>query len=207
MLRRRITMSFARTLTLTCITTLTLLTNVYATTPPDAVIDEFAMQDADIERLNDHPGSPDGDRATFFTDESYITLSFSTPTRQPSQGLNQQAFLVRVKNSTIPPNPSSSPSLTAELWEDGELVEVLDTIVPGPTASDSLMGEVLVYTWSASSLSSVDGSEVELKLIQDQPAGLLVILLDSISWEEAGAVVIEYGGEDGTRVCQDRLCY
>lgn len=148
------------------------------TIAPTAIEEDDSMLDAVLGDINEHPSTPDGDKTTFFTDGSFIRLSFPTPSSAPASGAGMQAFLLWVNTSSTPTNPADYPSLVCELWESGSFVASLGEKTPTSTT-----GQLLIFPWTSADLSSSDGSGVEVKIIQNQPAGFRVVLMDAISWE------------------------
>lgn len=129
---------------------------------PDSLLVQTGLTGA-VTAIDEDPDSPDGSWLTTSNNTTTVCrVSFPTPTGEPTVGAGLQEFRALVRKT----NHSTDPTATIEVYENGSLVT---TLVSSQTIS-STTGVVLSGTWNASSLSTSNGSQVELR-VSGTPGG------------------------------------
>jgi hypothetical protein len=161
--------------------------NYYQRLAPTALLASTNTSGA-VTDVDESPRSPDGLWITPTTlgTEWQARFSFGTPAATPRVGSNRQTFVVWAKrvNGDV---TFEWPLLTAHLYESGVFKADL-----GCRVVSSATGQILVFRWDASLLSTASGADVEvlLKASGRSPASgtsSVGIHLGALAWDSEKA--------------------
>lgn len=125
---------------------------------PDTIAAQSGYTDCTIAEIDEDPDSPDAswcDVADANNIATTVRVTFPTPTGPPTDGAGLQSFRVQWRKTS----QSTNPSCAADLYENAVLVTAN---VIASTEVSSTTGTVVSGTWDSSSLSTNNGSQVEV---------------------------------------------
>ncbi len=148
------------------------------TLSPDALLDQTGLTGS-LTDIQDDPDSPDANWLTTSNNTSTVArVSFPTPSGDLTVGAGLQEFRVLVRKT----NHSTNPTCTVDLYENGSLV----TNLVSSTTISTTSGIVLSGTWNASSLSNINGSLVECRVVgtpgSGNPSNRASVEVGAIEW-------------------------
>jgi hypothetical protein len=108
-------------------------------------------------------------------EDTWILVSFATPTTNPTPGTDLQGFRVLVRKTD-----TANPTVDIALYEDGAFVA---TLVSG-TSVTSDTGQVVTATWDAALLSDPTGADVEC-YVYGHSNGVSQVEIGAIAWDVA----------------------
>ena len=124
---------------------------------PDALLEQTSLTGT-VGNIQDDPDSPDANWlvASANNVNTAARVSFPTPTNPPTVGADLQEFRAQVRKFN---SNSGNPTAQIQLYENGAL------IASGSSVSvTSTSGQVISFTWNASSLGTSNGSLVECRI-------------------------------------------
>lgn len=107
--------------------------------------------------------------------DTWLLVSFDTPTTSPTVGTDLQAFRVLVRKTD-----TANPTVDVALYEDGAFVA---TLVSG-TSVTSDTGQTVTATWDAALLSDPTGADVEC-YVYGHSNGVSQVEIGAIAWDVA----------------------
>ena len=130
-------------------------------------------------------------------EDTWILVSFATPTTNPTPGTDLQAFRVLVRKTD-----TANPTVDIALYEAGSFVA---TLVSG-TSVTSDTGQTVTANWDAALLSDSTGADVEC-YVYGHSTGVSQVEIGAIAWDVAqgftgsgaGVLGIVVGSGTGTR--------
>lgn len=130
---------------------------------PDAIVASSELAGA-VTAIDDDPDSPDASWLTASSNNvaTMVSVSFPTPTGNPTVGAGLQEFRAQVRKF----NGTGTPQARIELWQNGVLIRAGTN-----TGVTSTTGVVLSFTWNANEIAVADGSQVECRVIGTQSGG------------------------------------
>lgn len=108
-------------------------------------------------------------------EDTWILVSFATPTSAPTPGTDLQAFRVLVRKTD-----TANPTIDIALYEDGAFVATLVSA----TSVTSDTGQVVTATWDAALLSDPTGADVEC-YVYGHSNGASQVEIGAIAWDVA----------------------
>lgn len=140
---------------------------VITSTGISSTVSDYTSQDGTW-ALNDDTGNFDA------------RYGFETPTGNPT---STQTFRVYIRKDATGGN---DPDVRLSLWEGG--IEITDQLGGSDDVITSLTGVYVTRTWAASSLSTANGSAVEIRVRQmtggtGKPADRRYLDIDYIEWQ------------------------
>lgn len=124
----------------------------------DSIAAQSGYTNCTVGEIDEDPDSPDAnwcDVAGASNISTSVRATFTTPSPNPTAGAGLQSFRVQWRKTS----QSTNPTCAVDLYENGGLVTAN---VVSSTAVSSTTGVVVSGTWDAASLSSSDGSGVEI---------------------------------------------
>ena len=116
--------------------------------------------------VDEGTGSPDGSTLCPSNDTTNaVRLSFDTPTGDPTTGTNDQQFkfyMVKCRNNCIADASNANPTYDAWANDGASTVEQVANDVAVTTE-----GELDPYNWTYSGFASADGSNVEVRFLNN----------------------------------------
>jgi hypothetical protein len=106
-------------------------------------------------------------------EDTWILVSFATPTTNPTPGTDLQAFRVLVRKTD-----TANPTVDIALYEAGSFVA---TLVSG-TSVTSDTGQTVTATWDAALLSDPTGADVEC-YVYGHSNGVSQVEIGAIAWD------------------------
>lgn len=131
-----------------------------------------------VTNIDESPTAPDGLKVTPTSPGAWdARYSFPTPTNTPAAGADCQMFIVVVNLAgSAATTASEFPLCKIELWEGGTLKADL-----GCRAVTATGGQILIFRWNASQLTTASGVDVEARVYGSGHATLYVEM-DTLGW-------------------------
>lgn len=136
--------------------------------PDLTLISQTTFSETDAESINDDPESPDANWALIGGNNvsGQIRVSFPTPTGNPTTGADLQDIKVEVRQQSA--GQTGTPTVRIDVWENGGGAAIHTGAEQDITSESS---QVISETWDASSLTTADGSLVEVDIVVTKSGG------------------------------------
>ena len=136
--------------------------------PDSTIVSQTTFAESNTANIDDDPDSPDANWALIGGDNvsGQIRVSFPTPTDNPTTGADLQEIKVELRQQSV--GQTGTPTARIDVWESGGASAIHAGSEQNITSESS---QVISETWNASSLTTADGSAVEVDIVVTKSGG------------------------------------